>query len=313
MRNVLVALKDRSEAARLAAMAAALAGPDARLDVVHVVETGSGDDFDEADLAVARAVEVLRAHGITARGHVHLMGEGGVAGRLAERARASGAEVVVMGSRRLGEVRALAAGSISHALLANLDLPVLVLPDSAGVPSREPRRVLVAVGSEDDVEAVVAAVRLLGRPTIEVLAVHVPRRVALHAGDGGADSFLEIGETSTAVLATARRRFERAGLRIATCTVDRDGGVAAAICDTARDRDADLIVLGPRRPGAWEALAAGSTSHGVLHHSDRPVLLAGRGPRWPGGRRAAGPARRAPNGPWPATGQGYAGLRRTPS
>jgi nucleotide-binding universal stress UspA family protein len=276
MRNVLVALKDRGEAARLAAVVAALAGPGAQVNVAHVLEGGSRGDFAEADLAVAQAVDVLRTHGITARGHVDVMGEGGVAGRLAERARASGAEVVVIGSRGLGEVRGLVAGSISHALPARLDLPVLVLPDRAGVPTCGPRRVLVAVGSEGDPGAAVVAVRLLGGPAIEVLAVHVARRVALHAGDAVSEPFLEIGETSTAVLATALDQFKRAGLRIATCTVDRDGGVAAAICDTARDWDADLIVLGPRRPGAWEALAAGSTFHRVLRHSDRPVLIAGR-------------------------------------
>jgi nucleotide-binding universal stress UspA family protein len=223
---------------------------------------------------VARTVDRLRTRGATAHGHVDAMGEGGVAGRLAERARTSGAEAVVMGSRGLGEVRGLVAGSISYALLASLDLPVLVVPDRAAAPARGLRRVVVAVGSEDDAGAAVDSVLLLpARPT-RVLAVHVPRRVAVHAGEAVADPFLEFGETSTIVLETAQSLFERAGIRIAASTLDRDGGVAAAICDTARDWHADLIVLGPRRPGAWAALAAGSTSHGVLRRSDRPVLIA---------------------------------------
>lgn len=279
MRNVLVALRDRGEAARLATAAVALAGPGVLATVAHVLETGADADRAEAGVAVARTVDRLRSHGVTARGYVDAMGEAGVAGRLADRARASGAEAVVMGSRGLGEVRGLVAGSISHALLASLDLPVLVLPDRAAAPSRGLRRVLVAVGSEDDAGASVTAVLLLPARVTEVLAVHVPRRVAVHAGEAVADPFLEIGETSTIVLATAQSLFDRAGIRVATSTVDRDGGVAAAICDTARDRDADLIVLGPRRPGAWSALAAGSTSHGVLRRSDRPVLIARRGSR----------------------------------
>lgn len=276
MRNLLVALKDRGEAVRLAAASAALAGPGARATAVHVVEVGSRREFAEAGIAVAETVDLLGARGVTARGLMEALGEGGVAGRLAQRARTSGADGVVMGSRGLGDFRALVAGSVSHALLAGVDLPVLVLPVRAAVPDSDLRRVLVAVGTEDDAGAAAAAVRLLRSPSTEVLAVHVPRRVAVHAGEAVAGLFVEIGETSTAVLAAALERFKRAGMRIATTTVDRTGGVAAAICDTARDWDADLIVLGSRRPGAWEALAAGSTAHGVLHRSDRPVLIAGR-------------------------------------
>jgi nucleotide-binding universal stress UspA family protein len=277
MRNVLVALKDRSEAVRLATVTAALVGPGARAAVVHVAETGSRADSAESVRAVADAVDVLRSCGLTARGHLDAMGEGGVAGRLAERALASGADMVVMGSRGRGDVASLVAGSTSHALLAGLDLPVLVLPNGARVPEHGLRRVLVATRSEDDVGAIVAAVRLLRSSEMEVLAVHVPRRVALHAGVTVPGSFLEVGETSSGVLSTAQDRFERAGLPIATCSVDRGGGVAATICDAARAWDADVIGLGPRRPGAWEALVAGSTVHAVLHHSDRPVLIASRG------------------------------------
>jgi len=279
MRNVLIALKDRGEAARLAAAAAALVGTGARVDVTHVAVTISDRDLAEADGAVAAAVGELRARGIAAHGHVDTMGEWGVARRLVERARASAAEAVVMGSRGLQSVGGLVAGSVSHALLASLQLPVLVLPDGADAPAHGLRRVLVAVGSEDDAGAAAAAVRLLPGPVTELLAVHVPRRVALHAGEAVANPFLEIGETSTAVLATALGHFQAAGLHIGTRTVGRDGGVAAAICDSAREWDADLIVLGPRRPGAWKALVAGSASHGVLHHSDRPVLIVARSAR----------------------------------
>lgn len=177
-----------------------------------------------------------------------------------------------MGCRGLGQVQGLVGRSVSHALLASLDLPVLVLPDRARPPIHGFRRVLAAARTEGDARSAAAAVQRLRGP-VEVLAVHVPRRAALHVGEGAANTFAEICETSTAVLAAAQGRFKEAGIRIAERTVDRDGGVAVAICDTARSWDADLIVLGPRE---WKALVAGSTSHGVLHRSDRPVLVAGR-------------------------------------
>jgi nucleotide-binding universal stress UspA family protein len=276
MRSVVIALKDRGEADGFAAACAAVGDREGRVEVVHVVQGHTQRDLAAADHTVAHAVDLLQSRGISARGHVDVPGESRVSGRLVERARASAADVVVMGSRGLGNVGGLVAGSVCHAVLADLDVPILVLPRAARVPEHGLRRVLVAVGGEEDADAAVAAVRLLPGVTGEVLAVHVPRRVAIHAGGGLAGTFVEIGETSTAVLATAQRRFKTAGIRIATRTADRDGGVAAAICETARQWEADLIVLGPRRPGAWRALVAGSTTLGVLQRSDRPVLIAGR-------------------------------------
>jgi nucleotide-binding universal stress UspA family protein len=270
-------VKDRSEATRLASVATVLVGAGAQVTVAHVVETGSASEIVEMGRAVAAAAKLLRGHGITVHSHVEAIGDGGVAGTLAGLARALAVDIIVMGSRGLGGVRALAAGSISHALLAGLDQPILVLPDGAHVPPGL-RRVLVAVGNEHDTPAGVAALRLLRGP-VEVLAVHVPRRLAIHPPDAGAEPFLEIGETSRTVLLTARRSFKHAGVRVAVRTLDRNGGVAPAICHAARDWDADLIVLGPHRPGPWEALVAGSTAHGILHHSDRPVLIAGRSAR----------------------------------
>jgi hypothetical protein len=80
MRNLLVALKDRGHAVRLATLAAAAAGPRAHVSVVHIVEVAARGHFPSADLAVAEAIEVLRTHRITARGHVDVLGNGGVVG-----------------------------------------------------------------------------------------------------------------------------------------------------------------------------------------------------------------------------------------
>jgi nucleotide-binding universal stress UspA family protein len=115
--------------------------------------------------------------------------------------------------------------------------------------------VLAAVGSDGDAQATVAAVRLLPGP-VEVLAVHVPRRVAVHASEGVAGTFVELGETSDAVLAEAHRRFRESRIRVTTRELDRDGGIPEAISDAAREWDADAIVVGPRRPSSWEASTA---------------------------------------------------------
>lgn len=56
----------------------------------------------------------------------------------------------------------------------------------------------------------------------------------------------------------------------------RTDSVATTLAEAVREWEADVIVLGSRRPGDWEALLAGSTAHGVLHRGDRPVLFAER-------------------------------------
>ena len=271
----MVALKERQEAERLTAVTAYMAEPVTEIHVVHVIEIGLPHTRADADGMVENAVELLRARGLTANGLVEVMAAGTVAGRLARVACASDAEVVVMGSRGLGRLGGRFGRSVSHALLADLGLPVLIVPANAVVPSDGFSRVLAAVRSEDELQAAAAAIHLL-RPPVEVMAVHVPRLVAAHSRSAQSSAFIEMPEVSGVVLTETRRRLHVAGIWAATRTLGRSGGVAASITGKARSWNASVIVLGSRRLHDWEALIAGSTSHDVLHLSDRPVLISGR-------------------------------------
>ncbi len=55
-----------------------------------------------------------------------------------------------------------------------------------------------------------------------------------------------------------------------------EGDPAERILETARLRDVDLIVIGSRGLGAMAGLLLGSVSREVVHHADRPVLIATR-------------------------------------
>ena len=52
-----------------------------------------------------------------------------------------------------------------------------------------------------------------------------------------------------------------------------EGDPAAVIIRVADEQDADMIVLGRRGLGGFEALLLGSVSSKVAHHSHKPVLL----------------------------------------
>jgi nucleotide-binding universal stress UspA family protein len=53
-----------------------------------------------------------------------------------------------------------------------------------------------------------------------------------------------------------------------------EGSPAQTILDLARSRDVDLIVVGSRGLGSVKGTLLGSVSSEVVHHADRPVLVA---------------------------------------
>jgi nucleotide-binding universal stress UspA family protein len=55
-----------------------------------------------------------------------------------------------------------------------------------------------------------------------------------------------------------------------------EGDPAKRILELARLRDVDLIVVGSRGLGTVAGALVGSVSRDVLHHADRPVLVAAR-------------------------------------
>ncbi len=78
-----------------------------------------------------------------------------------------------------------------------------------------------------------------------------------------AQSLVEVG------VALARE----AGLEAEGLVVGGEGGVWAPLLRVARERDAELVVTGTRGLGGFARTALGSTSNGLLHHAELPVLV----------------------------------------
>lgn len=197
-----------------------------------------------------------------------------VAEAIAASARSFDADLIVLGSHRRGDVAGFFVGSVGKALAARVSTPILVVARGQVQPPAGLRHVLVAVdGGELSHQAVVTAAALAG-PETEVTALYVDSS----AGGLGAyplyvDPTLAEEEGSRA-LDDALGVLREAGVHGSSQRSYSLDGTAAGIARAADELDADLIVLGSRRPGNVEALLLGSVAHGVIARTRRAVLVA---------------------------------------
>lgn len=93
--------------------------------IVAVEAVAWVEPAEEAQIAVDAAVHELKEAGVPARGEI-ITGARPIAAEIAEMAVEMNADLVVMGSRRLGELRGLLTGATDHALVHSIKTPILI-------------------------------------------------------------------------------------------------------------------------------------------------------------------------------------------
>lgn len=279
-RRVLIAADPQGLVAGAAPAVAELAEPQAAR--VRLVTVGARADHAGSAAAVEDVLrplsQELEARHLPVDVERRLVDREGVAEAIADAARAFEADLIVIGSHHHGDVAGFFVGSVGNALAARVSTPILVVSRGRTQPPAGLRHVLVAVdGGELSHQAVVAAADLAG-PGTDVTALYVDNSAeGLGAYPLYVDPAPAEAEGSRALddaVSTLRERGARAsGQRVYALD-----GTAAAIARAADELDADLIVLGSRRPGSLEALLLGSVAHGVIARTRRAVLVA-TGPR----------------------------------
>ncbi|HEY3218937.1 MAG TPA: universal stress protein [Candidatus Limnocylindria bacterium] len=171
-----------------------------------------------------------------------------------------GAELIVLGSRGLGQLSGTLMGSVARGV-ARGSLPVLVVRSRREAP----RRVLLAIDGSADARA---AVDLLARFPLPMAA----RIELLEVRSGAADS-LRVER----LLAEARARL--AGRLDRLATIDRCH-LGEAVLQRALTPSADLIVLGAEGQTAGAGLMRVSIADHVLSHAHCAVLI-GKAPTKP--------------------------------
>jgi nucleotide-binding universal stress UspA family protein len=240
---------------------------DAAVRVLHVARPDAPDGASQR--LVTAVVDRLRAEGIAANGEIRPLRRGEDVGEVIAEV-AAHADLVVVGSHGRSEVGALLLGSVGQSAANRLAAPMLVLraPFASAAPA-EPRTVLIAVdGSATSDEAAAEAATVASGFGAGVFVLHV-LPLATVAGAG----MLESEEEAQAILRRGLAAVEARGVE-ATGGVVTDTFVAGAIVAAVHRLDADLVVLGSRRPSHLAALVLGSVAHEVIHGLRVPVLLA---------------------------------------
>ncbi|WP_406306559.1 universal stress protein [Streptomyces sp. NBC_00879] len=178
---------------------------------------------------------------------------------------------IVVGNRGYGGFAALLLGSVGLRVAAGATVPVVVVRGAAqgagaGV-------VVAAVRDEDDLDCVRHAARAaeLRKASLRLLSVwQVLRYVGMVATM--LDDVDEIAQQHLHRVSTLADRI-RDEFPELTVTADVEEGASVAGTLVEASRQADLLVMGGRRPPDAFGPTLGRVTHAVLHHAECPVEL----------------------------------------
>ena len=274
-RRILIAADPKGLVAGAAPAVAALAEPEGtQVRLLTVTQAGRSDPEPEGEEVLRQLSQELEARRLPVDVERREADGEGVAEAIADSARALEADLIVLGSHRRGEIAGFFVGSVGNALASRVSTPILVVSRGEREPPEGLRHVLVAVdGGELSHQAVVTAAALAGSET-EVTPLYVDNSAG---GLGAYPLYVDptpAEEEGRRALDDALEVLRTAGVRASAQRVYGLEGTAAAIARAADELNADLIVLGSRRPGNIEALLLGSVAHGVIARTRRSVLVA---------------------------------------
>lgn len=209
--------------------------------------------------------------------------EGEVVDAILTEARRWKADLIVMGTHGLGGLARAWLGSVADALVAETDVPVmLVRPDDNGLDQKldfAPRLVAVTLdGSAFAEEALGPAIDLAGSFGSTLLLIHVvsyPAQVSTYLPDTVIDNthFVEEGvEAGNAYLAGIEERLEVTGQQVETKVVVSPRP-AIGVLDAAAEAGADLVVTASHRrrgPARW---LLGGVADKIIRGGHTPVVV----------------------------------------
>lgn len=189
-------------------------------------------------------------------------------------AKGRNAFALVLGSRGLGGLAGLLLGSVSLAVAAHADCPVVVV--RGGAEHRNGRFGCVVVGVEDGEgsgTAVDFAFREAHVRRCRLLAVHAWSVPVGNPGPPGLSGYAlqALDRPPAQVLADALRGPEQRYPDVPVSSEVVEGPARQALLNAAAG--ADLLVVGARRRHGHIGLQLGLVNHAVLHHAPCPTAV----------------------------------------
>jgi nucleotide-binding universal stress UspA family protein len=181
---------------------------------------------------------------------------------------------LVLGSRGLGDLAELLLGSVSLAVAAHADCPVVVV--RGGVEHRHGRFGSVVVGVEDGEGSGTAlefAFREAHVRRCRLVAVHAWSVPVGSPGPPGLSGYelQALRRPPAQVLADALRGPAQRYQDVPVSSEVVEGRARRALLDAASS--ADLLVVGARRRHGHVGLQLGLVNHAVLHHAPCPIVV----------------------------------------
>jgi nucleotide-binding universal stress UspA family protein len=181
-----------------------------------------------------------------------------------------GLAMVVVGSRGLGGFKGLLLGSVSRQLAEHAPCPVTIVRHTAPVPPVRLETIVAGTdGSEDAARGLRYAADVAAKARAELVIAHAT---------GPGDVVHPWGVQPQVDLDVRRERVEEWCAPLRATGVDYEvvlveGDARTALLDLARDRSADLLVIGSRGHGPVGRLLLGSVATSLAQHSELPVTI----------------------------------------
>ncbi len=257
--------------------------PDTLVRVVQVVPpvpplVGSGA-FAEVDehVASALAAEVGLAWSDGIAVEATLLAGDPPADVIVEEARRIGADLIVAGHRGHGAMATVFLGSVARDITEHAPCPVLiargksaehlVIADDGSEGAFRARHLLSTWPLFTGKRVDVVSVAQVARPLLAGVAVSVREEARAAQAESEMEARVSYGRLAN----EGAEGLRLAGLHSAAYV--RSGDPAEQICDLARERDADLIVMGTRGRGTAARVLLGSVARAVLLGASCSVLV----------------------------------------
>jgi nucleotide-binding universal stress UspA family protein len=228
---------------------------------------------------LARAASRVRDCGVRVSQYLD---QGRAAQQIVARADASGADLILLGTRGHTGFKRLLLGSVAEEVVRIADQPVLTVHPGDDRPIEPVRQLLLPTDFSPAADQALGAATLLlaGSADAQIILVHtfhIASTVVPLGGFGGGASSLLVSNAHQLAMKAAEPSAEalRAKGFSVEVVVER-GDPTEVVTELAAERDVDVIVMGTRGHSKLRLVFMGSTTERIVEHAPCPVLTVHR-------------------------------------